>query len=245
MIPHHEYLGLPLASINRDTLLKWLLEPDPNRVSPRVVGYLNAHTVNLALKENSRLGVALRQFDLVYPDGMSVVWAARARGLKIPERCSAADYFRDFLREAVRLERTIALVGGNEGLTDACAEALMAEFPRLQIVHTNHGFHGIGTPGYLDMMRELKELRPSIVLLGMGSPMQEIQALEFRREGIATTWCVGALFEYFTPGVRKRAPRWMTRIGLEWLYRLKEEPGRLWRRYLLGNIEFILRNLKP
>ncbi|MCC5875773.1 MAG: WecB/TagA/CpsF family glycosyltransferase [Candidatus Sumerlaeia bacterium] len=245
MIPHHDYLGLPLAPVDRDTLLKWLLEPDPNRVSPRVVGYLNAHTVNMALRRNSQLGPALRQFDLVYPDGISVVWAARARGLKVPERCSAADYFMDFLREAVRLERTIALVGGREGLADSCARELMSEFPGLQIVHTDHGYHPLGSLGFQAMVRELKILRPSIVLLGMGSPMQEIYALGLRHEGIATTWCVGALFEYFTPGVRKRAPRWMVRIGLEWLYRLSQEPTRLWKRYLLGNIEFIVRNFKP
>lgn len=245
MIPHHQYLGLPLAPIDRATLLRWLLEPDPHRVSPRVVGYLNAHTVNLALGKGGVLGPALRQFDLVYPDGMSVVWAARLRGMKVPERCSAADYFRDFLGEASRLGRTIALVGGVEGLSERCAAALIDEFPKLQVVYTSHGYHARGTPGFEAMMGELRILKPGVVLVGMGSPAQELFALECRNAGIPTTWCVGALFEYFTPGVRKRAPDWMTRIGLEWLFRLVQEPGRMWKRYLIGNLMFVVRNLRP
>jgi len=112
----------------------------------------------------------------------------------------------------------------------------------LDIVYTSQGYLPPESPERRRVIAELLEARPAITLLGMGSPNQELFALECRRAGLPTTWCVGALFEYYSPGVRRRAPRWMCRTGLEWVFRLSQEPGRLWRRYLLGNVEFILRD---
>ena len=80
---------------------------------------------------------------------------------------------------------------------------------------------------------------PSVVFVGMGAPRQERWAARHLDDlGASVLWCVGALFEYFG-GRRSRAPVWMRRFGLEWLYRLALEPARLWRRYLIGNLRFL------
>lgn len=240
--PAGDFLGLPLAGVDRRALVDWLTGADPARTPPRVAGYLNAHTVNLALRKEGTLGPALRDFDLVYADGMSVVRAGRRRGLPLPERVSGADFFEPFCRAAAERGRTLALVGGDGDLAARCAEEMRRRVDGLDIVHTSRGYLPPESAERRRVLAELQRARPAITLLGMGSPLQEVFALECRAAGLPTTWCVGALFEYYTPGMRRRAPRWMCRAGLEWAFRLSQEPGRLWRRYLLGNIEFILRD---
>lgn len=237
----HDFFSLPLDDPGQDGLIDWLTLPDPASVAPRVTGYLNAHTTNLALRPDSVLAPLLRRFDMVYPDGMAVVRAARRRGIAISGRVSAADFFWRFCWAAAARGRTLALVGGPEGLAVRCAEHLQRRVPALQIVHSQHGF--IADPAERTALEQaLRETRPAITLLGMGSPQQEALALELRDgAGLPTVWCVGALLEYYTPGTRRHAPLWMRQAGLEWAFRLSQEPRRLARRYLLGNAEFLWR----
>ena len=237
-----DFLGLPLDDPGIDGLIDWLAPPPgapPH--APRVAGYLNAHTANLALRSGSDLGPMLREFDLVYPDGMAVVRAARRRGVPSRERVSAGDFFGRLCWAAAARGRTMALVGGPPGLADRCAEELRRRTPGLNIAMTHHGFVAPGSPERIALKEKLLAARPDIVLVGMGSPQQEALALELRAAGLPTTWCVGALFEYFTPGIRPHAPLWMRAAGLEWLFRLVQEPRRLAKRYLIGNVEFLLR----
>lgn len=236
------YLGLPLAIVDRRMLIQWLTGPDPAAVPPRVAGYLNAHTVNLSLRRGSQLGPALRQFDLVYADGMSVVRAARRRGLALPERVSGADFFEPLCQAAAGAGRTLAFVGGPPGLAHRCAEEMQRRVEGLRVVHASQGYLPPGSKERKTAMEGLLRARPAITILGMGSPQQELFALQCRDAGLPATWCAGAVFEYFTPGWRRRAPRWMCAAGLEWAFRLWQEPRRLWRRYLLGNVEFLLRD---
>lgn len=236
------FLGLPLDDPGVDGLVDWLTLPEPESVPPRVAGYLNAHTANLALRRGSALRPLLDRFDMVYPDGMAVVKAARRRGLAMRERVSAADFFLRFCWAAAARRRSLALVGGPPGLAERCAEELRRRVPGIAIVAMHHGFVPDGGPERDALVEHLRSAAPAIVLLGMGSPRQEALGLELRTAGLPTVWCVGALFEYFTPGVRPHAPLWMRRSGLEWVYRLAHEPRRLAKRYLLGNIEFLIRS---
>jgi N-acetylglucosaminyldiphosphoundecaprenol N-acetyl-beta-D-mannosaminyltransferase len=237
-----DFLSLPLTRINDRGLIRWLVEPNPLSVAPRTAAYLNAHTVNLALRRGSRLGRMLRRMDCVYADGMSVVRAARRMGLGGFERASGADFFLPFCWSAAAHDRTVALVGGTEDVNAGCADYVAAAVPGLRIVYRRNGFFRNGEAGEVELLERLGEVRPDITLLGLGSPRQEALALRLRDElKLATTWCVGALFEYYAPGARRRAPVWMRENGLEWAFRLSQEPRRLAGRYLLGNAEFLLR----
>src|SRR5690606_4146993 len=100
-----ELLGLPLHTVTAEELIDWLLCGD---TTPRAAGYLNAHTVNLATRKGSTTYPLFRQLDLVYADGMSVVKAARRRGLAVPERVSAADFYLRFCEVAAERQRTLA-----------------------------------------------------------------------------------------------------------------------------------------
>jgi exopolysaccharide biosynthesis WecB/TagA/CpsF family protein len=228
-VPFH---GFDLTPLRQGELIAWLLAEGP----PRAAGYLNAHTFNLA----SRDKIPLSELDVIYPDGMSVVREARRLGHAVPERVSGADFFLRFCWAAAASGAGIALVGGAGDLANRCAEALQRDVPSLRVVHAQHGF--LRAPHEMAaLIQNLRQTAPRVVLLGMGSPQQERLALELRAAGIPATWCVGALFEYFTPGIRPHAPVWLREAGLEWVFRLAQEPRRLAGRYLLGNAEFIFR----
>lgn len=235
-----DFMGLPLADPGVDGLIDWLVHPEPSSVAPRAAAYLNAHTVNMALRSDSELAPLLRPMDLLYPDGMSVVRAARRRGFPVSERVSAADFFLRFCWAAAARGRTVALVGGTPEVVAGCSAFLSEQVPALRIVLARDGF--LKPREEPALAEELGRLRPDITLLGMGSPRQERLALTLRDNiGLPTVWCVGALFEYHAPGHRPHAPLWMRRAGMEWAFRLWQEPRRLARRYLLGNAEFLLR----
>ncbi len=235
-----EFLGLPLACVDQNGLIGWLLASDP---TPRVAAYLNAHTVNLALAAAKQTGTSpWHQCDLLYADGMAVVWGARRHGVPVPERVTAADFFLRFCWAAAAAGRTIALVGSTEQAVRRCTVSLETNIRGLNIVHLSGGYHRAESVERREVVRRLEECRPDVVLLGMGSPQQEEFALELREQGnLGAVWCVGALFDYHDPEGRSRGPLWMREAGLEWACRLALEPRRLAGRYLLGNLLFLLR----
>jgi N-acetylglucosaminyldiphosphoundecaprenol N-acetyl-beta-D-mannosaminyltransferase len=123
-------------------------------------------------------------------------------------------------------------LGGEPGVAERAAEVLRGEFPGLQIA-THHGYFTLNGEGNRGVLKAIADCSPQVLMVGMGMPRQEhwvVDNLEhIRADAILTA---GACFDYVA-GAIPTPPRWMGRVGLEWLYRLSAEPGRLWRRYLL------------
>lgn len=266
-----DFLGIPLFGGSVDDFLAiveaWQRDSIDRRTDGsdaeavptpgRIIAYLNAHTTNMAFTLPA-MRRALARAHLIYADGMAVVWAARHRGLAVKERVNAADFFAQVAERALNGGWRVALVGGSPGEAEAAGQRLAAAVPGFAPVFAHHGYFA---PDEIDAIAAgLVEARATIVLVGMGSPLQEItaarllQACQRLTDGPAGTgaasarspavwWCVGALFEYYA-GTRRRAPAWMCRMGLEWLMRLLMEPQRMWRRYLLGNVAFVARTLR-
>lgn len=211
--------------------------------SPLLATYLNAHTVNL-LHKDSRYADALRRADILYADGMSVVWASRwISPPGLPERVSAADFFPSFCRECARRELHPFLLGSRPGVARRCAERMRARISGLEFAGTSDGFWGRGGEHESEarVIEAIKQAQPDLLLIGLGSPQQELWAVSRAADlGVPVLWCVGALFEYFS-GSRRRAPRWVRQSGFEWAFRLALEPRRLGHRYLAGNFEFCMR----
>jgi N-acetylglucosaminyldiphosphoundecaprenol N-acetyl-beta-D-mannosaminyltransferase len=172
---------------------------------------------------------------LVYADGMGVVWAARQCGAQVQERINAADFITDFLVQCQGRGLKIFLMGGKEGVASGAARTWQQQVPGLAIVGTQSGYMDDPTMA----ASAVRDSGADLLILGMGSPTQEEWAsVHGRNTGVKVIWCVGAMMEYHS-GMTARAPVWMRRAGLEWLFRLAVEPGRLWRRYLIGNLEFL------
>jgi N-acetylglucosaminyldiphosphoundecaprenol N-acetyl-beta-D-mannosaminyltransferase len=200
----------------------------------------NAWVVTLA-ERNAAFREAMRSADLVVPDGMSVVLASRWLGGRLPERVTGGDLMERLCAAGAAHGFRIFLLGGPPGAAVMAGANLTRRYPGLQLCGTwcpPPGFES--DPDELERMRRtIREASPDILFVGLGAPRQEIWMQENRallHAGVIVA--VGAALER-QAGLRRRAPRWMQRLALEWLFRLILEPRRLWRRYLLGNPRFL------
>ena len=227
-------LGRPPELMRRIT--GWVGRGHPAR---RVM-YVNAHVLNRS-REVSALREALEQADLVYCDGYGVRLAAKALDVEIPHRMTGADWIWGLAALCEAAGQSMYLLGSEPGVTAETARRLSTWYPRLDIAGTHHGFFDIGSPHDDRVVEDINARRPDIVLVGMGTPKQELW-VQRNADRLETDvlWTVGALFDYVSGRV-PRAPGWLADNGLEWIFRLAIEPQRMWRRYLLGNPVFISR----
>lgn len=177
---------------------------------------------------------------LTTPDGMPLVWLNKLLGLRYVGRVYGPDLMLAICARSVEKGYRHFLYGGDAGVADALAARLRERFPGVQIV-------GAYTPPFRpltpeedgEIVRMIDDARPDIVWVGLSTPKQERwMAAHHRRIAAPVMVGVGAAFD-FHAGRKKQAPRWMRQSGLEWLFRLLQEPRRLWRRYLINNPTFI------
>jgi N-acetylglucosaminyldiphosphoundecaprenol N-acetyl-beta-D-mannosaminyltransferase len=233
--------GISMAALTTDGFCNQIISWAKSRSKPRLVTYLNAHCVNIFFRDPEYAKI-IRSADLVYADGQSVVWASRLLKESLPERISAGDFLPEFCRRCKDNSLSLYLLGSEKDVAGNAAIALQKKIPGLKIAGVHHGFLSSG--GIPEILSGIKTASPDILLVGMGVPLQEKFVEKHKGEiNVPVTWCVGALFEYYA-GTSPHAPRWMRRAGMEWLFRLAVEPGRLWKRYLLGNARFMLTTLK-
>jgi N-acetylglucosaminyldiphosphoundecaprenol N-acetyl-beta-D-mannosaminyltransferase len=176
-------------------------------------------------QRDQKLREVYSEADLVTPDGMGVVWAGRLLGAPFQERVSGIDLLEKLFSCGRAMK--IFLLGGAPGVADQAAHKLSERYPNLQIVGTHHGYF---RPSESDRITELIEAtQPDMVLVGLGVPRQELW-MRANRQKIRTAVLmgVGGCFDVWA-GARRRAPRSWQRVGLEWLYRLLQEPRRLVR----------------
>jgi N-acetylglucosaminyldiphosphoundecaprenol N-acetyl-beta-D-mannosaminyltransferase len=198
---------------------------------------VNAASIS-ALVKDDRLRQALNNSDLVNIDGMSVVWALRFFGYEnIPERVACPDLANEILKLADKNNYTVFLFGAEKACLGLCKKQLQNTFKNLKIVGYRHGFYNKeDEPSIIAMINKVK---PDILLIGMPSPKKEFFVEKYRDElSVKYILGVGGLFDILS-GMKKRAPLWMQNLGIEWFYRFIQEPLRLWKRYSIGNIEFI------
>ncbi|WP_372788007.1 WecB/TagA/CpsF family glycosyltransferase [Paraconexibacter sp.] len=205
---------------------------------PRQVMYVNAHVLNQshAIPE---LRTALENADLVYCDGYGVRLAAKAMDAAIPHRMTGADWIWGLASLCESAGQSVYLLGSEPGVAAEATRRLHRWYPSLRIVGTHHGYFDPDSPHDERVVEHINACRPDIVLVGMGSPKQELWVQHnAHRLDTDVVWTVGALFDYVSGRV-PRAPGWLADNGLEWIFRLAIEPQRMWRRYLLGNPQFV------
>jgi len=230
-------LGIDIDSLTADQFLDRIEDYVHSR-SPHQVSYLNADCLNKCWSDQ-QYRETIQASDLVYADGMGVVWASRLFGHPLPERLNANDLMPEFCRRAEEKGFRIFLLGGEDGVAQKAGDDLKTKYPNLQIVGCHHGYFTSDEES--QVLEIIRSAQPDILIVGMGAPKQELwirrnlESLE-----VPVAWGVGGLLDYSAKGL-SRAPVWMRRAGFEWLWRLCLEPKRLWKRYLLGNILFTFR----
>jgi len=230
-------LGVKVDRINTKELLQKVTEFARSK-TPHHIAYVNVDCINKSRGDPEYKDI-LESADLIYPDGMAVVWASRLTSRPLAERVTAADFLPDLCRLCAEGNFSLYFLGGEEGVSQKAAETMKDIVPGVKIVGHHKGYFERDEEE--EVIRDIKEKRPDILLVGFGVPTQEkwlrkhIDSLN-----VPVLWGVGALFDYYA-GKVKRAPKWMREKGLEWLFRLIMEPSRLWKRYLIGNLAFISR----
>ncbi len=193
-------------------------------------------------EEDDRMRAAYARADLSLVDGLPLVWASWLLGAPLPERVAGSDLVQPLLERAAERGWRVYFLGGAPGVGARARELLRTSLPQLNVV-------GVDAPRVdVDasaaereaILAPLRAARPDVVLVGLGAPKQEIW-IDRCRDAVAPAVLlgVGASLD-FLAGTIPRAPRWMSRIGLEWFYRLGREPRRLWRRYLLRDPKFLV-----
>ncbi len=182
------------------------------------------------------LRAAYKEAFLSLPDGQPLLWMARAMGCALPQKVSGSDIITPLLVEAGQQGKTVFFLGSTEGSCVEAARRLNTSIPRLRIVGWDSPDFDPYGENHEQLFRGFERIRaakPDLVLFAFGNPKQEYAMWRYQEQYYpAVGLGVGASID-FLAGKVERAPRWMSRIGMEWLFRLTQEPGRLWRRYLV------------
>ncbi|HKO48385.1 MAG TPA: WecB/TagA/CpsF family glycosyltransferase [Polyangiaceae bacterium] len=201
------------------------------------------HVVMAEHDERFRTAYAAAALSLV--DGTPVLWASRLLRTPLPEKISGSDLVMPLLRRAAERGHRVYFLGGEPGVADLAKSKLEAALPGIRIVGTDASRIDVNKKAHADEVAErIRRAEPDLVLVALGAPKQEIWSYT-RAELLkpAVLIGVGASLD-FVAGIQKRAPSWMSKAGLEWLYRLGQEPRRLAARYLLRDPKFFLILLK-
>lgn len=204
------------------------------------LAFLNAHTSNLAGRDAAFREI-LKDF-LVLNDGVGVdIAARRLHGERFPANLNGTDFVPALLKDAPGPLR-LYLLGGRDGVAADAARRIGEIAPQHVIAGIRHGyFQPDEAPG---IVADIAAARPDILLVAFGNPAQELFiARHFDALGCRMAIGVGALLDFLSGRV-VRAPVFVRKIRLEWVWRLGREPGRLWRRYLLGNSQFLWRVIR-
>lgn len=234
---------LPLDATSEADLIQRMIEKGDKPVKqPFSVMYANVHSYMTA-KDNRFFLDTLRASDIVYPDGWGIVLASQWAGLLIQRRMTAYDFFPQFLEEAERQHVSLYLLGSTNERMKKTMETLKHGYPNLQIQGYHHGYAKTKKEER-DIIQDINRKKPDILLIGMGTPKQELWTHEHKHQlDVRIIWCVGGLFDYLSGDV-KHCPQWIGDKGFQWLWRLTHEPKRLWKRYLLELPEFFIYSMK-
>jgi N-acetylglucosaminyldiphosphoundecaprenol N-acetyl-beta-D-mannosaminyltransferase len=234
-----EILGVPLALTDYERTIEWM----DATIATGQRGYVcvaAVHTV-MVCQEDPELRAAVLGSDLTVPDGQPLVWAMNALGHDLSSRVYGPDLMARYCERAALTGARMFLYGGrNQGALVQLALNLRTRYPGLNIVGGYAPpFRALTGEEEDFVLDEINRSQADVVWVGIGVPKQEKWMAAMRDRLRAPVLIgVGAAFD-FHAGLVSQAPRWMQSIGLEWVYRLTQEPGRLWRRYLRYNPRFV------
>jgi N-acetylglucosaminyldiphosphoundecaprenol N-acetyl-beta-D-mannosaminyltransferase len=231
-----ELFGCPVDSLNLANTIKtiehFILERKPRRHSA-----LNAAKI-VRMRNDERLREIVASSDLVSADGQSVVWASRLLGKPLPERVTGIDLMQKLLQLAQDRGHRVYLLGATQEVVTRLKDELKRQRPGLKLVGWRNGY--FSSREEENIVGEINARAPDILFVGMSTPKKEYFLGKYQGR-LKVPFCmgVGGSFDVLC-GKTKRAPRLMRKMGLEWFYRFLREPTRLWKRYLVTNLLFLL-----
>ncbi len=234
-----EILGVRVHAIGQEDLIEqvisWVKQGEH-----RTLTYVNAYCLNLAAHDSSYRQL-LNRTDLVYVDGIGAVWAGRMFGCRDLHKVTGRNWMPALCGRGEEVNLHMYLLGGRPGVAEAAGKLLAQHYPRLVICGAADGFFRTKTEE--QVLNELDIHHPQVLLVGMGASIQEQWVATHQHQiPVEICWSVGALFDYLA-GFEKPVPWWLEQIGMEWAWRLKEDPRGKWQRYGVGIPRFVGRVL--
>ena len=227
--------GIKIHAMTMDDLINICGECISKRDS-LLLGVINvAKLVNS--RKNDELHRSLTEADIVLADGLPIIWLTRMMGSPLPERVAGIDIMYELLKEANEKNYRVYFLGAKAEVLQTMIKNVQKDYPDIPIAGYSDGYFDKDEEEVV--ARNIKDSRADILFVGISSPKKE-NFLKNWRNIIDVPIChgVGGSFDILA-GVTNRAPIWMQNYGLEWLYRLIQEPRRMWKRYLFTNIMFI------
>jgi exopolysaccharide biosynthesis WecB/TagA/CpsF family protein len=239
--------GLTITALTRaewaDLLVRDFQRSKEKPGEPRLLSSVNGNVVSLYGRDAAFRDL-IESMDAVDADGMPLVHVSRLkrRGNPLPERVATTDFFHDAARAAERHGISFYLLGGEAAENARAAQAVRQRYPGLRIAGARHGYFAPG--GESDVVADVKRSGTDVLWVGLGVPREQAFMVRNRSRLDGLTWVksCGGLFNFLS-GTRRRAPIWMQRAGLEWSYRLAQEPRRLAVRYAVTNVHALYRML--
>jgi N-acetylglucosaminyldiphosphoundecaprenol N-acetyl-beta-D-mannosaminyltransferase len=200
---------------------------------PRQHVVVNAAKV-VALARDPALADVIRNCHMVSPDGMSVVWASRLLGRPLPERVNGTDLMERLVAAAADTGRSVFFLGARPDVVERTVEVFRARHPALKVAGYRDGYWSDDDL----VVKGIRSAGPDYLFVGIPSPRKEFWISSRLAElGVPFVMGVGGSFDVIA-GRYRRAPRWACANGLEWVWRVWQEPRRMWKRYLFGNAWF-------
>lgn len=234
--PRTQILGVPVDPFSMEQTIHRANDLLDEGIFAHLIG-VNADKV-LQAKDDASVKAALERCELVNADGASMLLAARWLNVPIPERVAGIDLMDELCTLAARRGSAVYLLGAKPNVVADARLNLQKKHPALNVVGIRDGY--FGEEEYVAVGAAITKLNPAIVFVGITSPKKEILIESFRDQGLTGLFVgVGGSFDVVS-GHIPRAPGWVQRLHCEWLFRMLQEPRRLFKRYLVGNTRFLI-----
>jgi N-acetylglucosaminyldiphosphoundecaprenol N-acetyl-beta-D-mannosaminyltransferase len=241
-IPTQDVIGAPICTLTFDEHISLIIEW-AKAYQSKMVCVSNVHML-IEAWEDSYFAEVLKNADLVTPDGMPLVWMLRTMGAKQSQRVAGIDIFCAVCEQASIAQVSIFLLGSKPDVLDKICQRLKSDFPLLKVAGLESPpFSPLSPTADISTVQKINASGAGIVFVSLGCPKQELWMSQYQEKVQAVMIGVGAVFPVYA-GVLKQAPEFLQSIGFEWLFRLLQEPKRLWKRYLTTIPIFIYLALK-
>jgi len=232
-------LGLDIHPLAIDQVID-AAEHHIEKKEPLLLGVVNVAKLVRARKD-PRLRQSLCQSDLILADGLPIVWLCRLTGKPLPQRVPGIDIMTRLFETAARNNYSVYLLGARPQVIEAVVKVVRRKYPSLRIAGFHHGYFNQNQQQ--QVAEDIKNSGCDILFVAMSSPKKENFLAKYRAfMNVPLCHGVGGAFDILA-GFKKRAPLWMQNCGMEWFYRLMQEPKRMWKRYLVTNSIFIILSL--
>ncbi len=204
-------------------------------------GYVCFSTVHMVMEayDDAEFGAKVNGADLIVTDGMPIVWMQKLQGKNKASRVRANDLMIMLCEFAAKENLSVGFYGGKPEVLGAIRAKAEKDLPNLQIPYAfSPPFRALTETEDKKITEEINAAKPDILFMGLGCPKQENWMAAHKDKLQAVMLGVGASFDFYAGNV-KESPAWLGKLGLEWLFRLTQEPKRLWRRYLILNPRFL------